>query len=41
MESFLVAGKAEEMTAVVHEFVDGMALQECGGSLLGSYEIDG
>lgn len=36
----LVAGKAEQMATVVKEFVDRAAVDERGGSLLRTDEID-
>jgi hypothetical protein len=35
-----VAGKSEKMTAIVHEFMDGMALNERGCSLFGADKVN-
>jgi hypothetical protein len=36
----LVAGKAEEMAAIVQELMDDTAMNESGGTLFGSDEVD-
>jgi hypothetical protein len=41
IESSLVAGKSKEMTAVVHELMNGTAMNERGRSLLGADKVNG